>query len=203
MKNRRDICQGKFDEKTAEPVSESEKAAEAELIREMVEIEQYVKGPEKYGPQLGEHRWGFLPVIVQKFLHQVNEDCQLSKTNTNLKPNHTCILRHGVEVSSTQSFIACIASAIFYGQRDEQTKKPLITRYLPNARHDVPTIKEMKEIILNAISIDTFIKYQNADLVTTFAAPDAKVNISDYKDSKLYKKMNKRKISRDSADTDN
>ena len=187
MKNRRDICQGKFDEKKAEQVSEKEKGIEEQLRREIVEMEHYVKGPEKYGPQLGEHRWGFLPISFQKFLHEVNEDCQISKTNMNLKLHHMCILRHGVEVSSTQSFIACIASAIFYAQKDD--KKPLITRYLPNAKHDVPTIKEMKEILISAIDLDKFVKYQNGDLVTSFADPNLEVNIEDYSDSKLYKKM--------------
>ena len=187
MKNRRDICQGKFDEKKAEQVSEKEKSIEEQLRREIVEVEHYVKGPEKYGPQLGEHRWGFLPISVQKFLHEVNEDCQISKTNMNLKLHHMCILRHGVEVSSTQSFIACIASAIFYAQKDD--KKPLITRYLPNAKHDVPTIKEMKEILISAIDLDKFVKYQNGDLVTSFSDPNLEVKIEDYSDSKLYKKM--------------
>jgi hypothetical protein len=190
MKNRRDICQGKFDEKTAQPVSETEKRVEEELRKETVEVEHYVKGPEKYGPQLGEHRWGFLPIVVQKFLQEVNEDCQISKTNMNLKPNHTCILRHGVEVSANQSFIACIASAIFYGQRDELSKKPLINRYIPNAKYDVPTIKEMKEIIIQAIDLDKFIKYQNGDLVTSFADISLEVNIDDYRESKIYKKIN-------------
>jgi len=187
MKNRRDICQGKFDEKTAEKVPEEEKDIEDQLRREIVEVEHYVKGPEKYGPQLGEHRWGFLPIAVQKFLHEVNEDCQISKTNMNLKLHHMCILRHGVEVNSSQSFIACIASAIFYAQKDD--KKPLITRYIPNAKHDVPSIKEMKEIIISALDLDNFIKYQNGDLITSFANPNLKVNVEDYKNTKLYKKM--------------
>jgi len=190
MKNRRDICQGKFDEKAAEPVSEKEKKIEEELRRDVLEVEHYVKGPEKYGPQLGEHRWGFLPIAVQKFLHEVNEDCQISKTNLNLKLNHMCILRHGVEINSNQSFISCIASAIFYGQRDETNKKPLITKYFPNAKNEVPTITEMKEIIIKHITIDEFIKYQNGDLVSSFADPSININLEDYKDTKLYKKMN-------------
>ena len=187
MKNRRDICQGKFDEKKAEKVSEKEKGIEEQLRKEIVEIEHYVKGPEKYGPQLGEHRWGFLPISVQKFLHEVNDECQISKTNMNLKLHHLCILRHGVEVSSIQSFIACIASAIFYAQKDD--KKPLINRYLPNAKHDVPTIKEMKEIIISAINLDNFIKLQNGDLITSFADPNLEVKLDDYRETKLYKKM--------------
>ena len=191
MKNRRDICQGKFDEKNAEAVSPEIKSKEEELKRELVEVEHYVKGPEKYGPQLGEHRWGFLPIVVQKFLHEVNEDCQISKMNMNLKLNHTCILRHGVEVNSNQSFVACIASAIFYGQRDETSKAQLIKKYIPDAKHEVPTIKEMKEIIIKSITIDSFIKYQNADLVDIFADAKREINIEKYKNSKLYKKINK------------
>jgi len=191
MKNRRDICQGKFDESKAEPISEKEKSLEEELRRDIIEVEHYVKGPEKYGKYLGEHRWGFLPISVQKFLHEVSEDCQISKTNMNLKLNHTCILRHGVEVSSNQSFIACIASAIFYGQKDDSTKKPLITKYIPNAKHEVPSIKEMKQLIIDSIDIDKFIKYQNGDLITSFANQELKVNIEDYKNSKLFQKMKK------------
>jgi hypothetical protein len=190
MKNRRDICQGKFDEKTAEPVSEKEKQTEEELRKEILEVEHYVKGPEKYGPQLGENRWGFLPISVQKFLHETNEDCQISKTNMNLKLNHLCILRHGVEVSANQSFIACISNAIFYGQRDEKTKNPLINKFIPNAKHEIPSIKEMKEIIIKSLNIDEFIKYQNGDLIASFANPELIVDIENYKTSKLYKKIN-------------
>jgi len=193
MKNRRDICQGKFDEITAEPVSEKEKQLEEELKRDTTEVEHYVKGPEKYGPQLGEHRWGFLPISVQKFLHEVNEDCQMSKTNMNLKLNHMCILRHGVENSQNQSFIACIASAIFYGQKDEITKNPLIAKFIPNAIHEVPTIKEMKQIIINSIDIDKFMKYQNGDLITSFADSSIVIHMEDYKDSQLYKKFESNK----------
>ena len=191
MKNRRDLCQGKFVSDEAQSVSSDEKDFEEQLKRDVQNAENYVKGPEKYGPQLGEHRWGFLPIAVQKFLHEINEDCQISKMNANLKPNHTCILRHGVEVNSKQSFIACIASAMFYGQQDTKTKQSLITKYIPNAKHEVPSIEEMKsKIIIPAIDIDKFVKYQNGDLITSFANLDLKVDINkaEYTNSKLYKK---------------
>jgi hypothetical protein len=189
IKNRRDICQGKFDDKKAEKVSEKEQKMEEKLKRDIVEIETYVKGPEKYGPQLGEHRWGFLPVAVQKFLHEVNEDCQVSKTNMSLKQHHTCILRHGVEDSPNQSFIACIASAIFFVQRDD--KRPLIQRFIPDAKSDVPTIKQMKQLMIDAIDLDKFVKYQNGDLLTSFANPDLEVDIKKHANTKLFKKMSK------------
>jgi hypothetical protein len=191
MKNRRDLCQGKYDESEALSVTGEEKDFEEQLKRDVQNAENYVKGPEKYGPQLGENRWGFLPIAVQKFLHEVNEDCQVSKMDASLKPNHTCILRHGVEINSQQSFIACIASAMFYGQVDETTKQSLITKFIPNAKNEVPSIEEMKnKIIIPAINIDKFIKYQNGDLVTSFANPDAEVDINkpEYTKSKLYKK---------------
>ncbi len=199
MKNRRDICQGKFDKSKQEKVSKDEEEAEEKIQREMAEVENYVKGPEKYGPQLGEYRWGFLPIALQKFLHEVNDDCRASQTSMSLKFNHTCILRHGVENSATQSFVACIASAVFFGQKDEtapvvnKIKPPLLNKYIPGVKYDVPSIKEMKEIIINALTIDNFIKYQNGDLVSSFANADKEVNIDNYKDSKLYKKIKKEK----------
>ena len=36
-------------------------------------------------------------------LHEINADCQVSKTNTNIKENHPCLLRHGIEVNKKQS----------------------------------------------------------------------------------------------------
>ena len=63
--------------------------------------------------------------------------CQISKTNTNIKPFQSCLLRYGVEHSAKQSFIACIADVFveFINQRFNMTDAP------------VPDIVEMKEII--------------------------------------------------------
>jgi hypothetical protein len=176
MITRRNICQGKNDENNIniDHVSEKEREINDQLRRKVAEEEyneKYVKGPDRYGPKLGEHRWGFLPIVIQHFLREVNEDCLISKTNPALKQNHMCILRHGVQVSSTQSFIACIASAMFYPERD------------------VPSIKEMKNILIDSIDLDKFIKLQNGDLITSFSNPDINVKIDDYKDTRLYNKM--------------
>jgi hypothetical protein len=185
MKNRRDICQGK---EITLPITQKEK----ELKKQLEEAEQYIKGPEKY--PLGDNRWGFLPISVQKFLHEVNDDCLVSKTNVTIKYNHTCLLRHGVEVNANQSFIACIASALFYAQYDESNDRPLINKYLPNVPIDkfVPNIKEMKTILINALNIDNFIKLQNGDLIQTFYPNSSKeVNLNDekYVSSELFKKI--------------
>jgi hypothetical protein len=195
MKNRRDLCQGKLDETESLSNSGEEKEFE-ELKRNTQTAENYVKGPEKYGPQLGEKRWGFLPIAVQKFLHEVNGDCQVSKMDPSLKPDHTCILRHGVEINSKQSFIACIADAMFYAEKTGPRKNDpaLLSEFIPNAKHDVPTIEEMKnKIIIPAIKIDNFVKYQNGDLITIFANLDAEVDINkpEYTKSELYKNIEK------------
>jgi hypothetical protein len=184
QKERRQVCQGQGEmpEDTVKKAPLSEK----NVPEDFQEIDHYVKGPDKY--PLGEHRWGFLPIAIQKFLNEINEDCQVSKTNANIKPFHTCMLRHGVEINKTQSFLACIASAMFYGDKDETTKQNKLTRFFPESKYDVPTIKEMKQILLDAITIDTFITYQNAELVTIFAKEDLSVNIQNYKNSTLYKK---------------
>ena len=147
------------------------------------EGEQYIKGPEKY--PLGPNRWGYLPFSIQKFLQEVNVNCQISKNNTNLKSFHTCLLRYGVENSLNQSFISCIANTIFYAEKNE-TKKPRITQFIPDAKYEVPSIEVMKTIILQSISIDTFITFQNGDLVEIFANNTIQVDESMYVQSKLY-----------------
>jgi hypothetical protein len=141
---------------------------ESEIVRGVKGLEGYIKGPENF--PLRFEQWGWLPIIVQKFLNESNADCQISKTNMNLKPNHTCLLRYGVENNSKQSFIACIAASMFYlFEEDEHNKnnKPSFK----NPYQNIPTIEEMKQIIIDAIDIDKFMTYQNGDLISSFANP--------------------------------
>jgi hypothetical protein len=143
----------------------------------------YVLGPDKFPLDFG--RWGYLPAEIQTILREVNADCQISKTNTNIKENHPCLLRHGVEVNKKQSFIAAISDEIFFGKRTVDEENRLTTKMVR-----VLTIKEMKERIIKSISIDSFIKYQNGNLVLDFHDPDRKVEPEKYQNSKLYKKIN-------------
>ena len=148
------------------------------------EVDNYVKGPEKF--PLNDRRWGYLPFAIQTFFNESNGNCQISKLNTNIKPFYTCLLRHGVEHNVNQSFIACIASVLFYGDKDETTKNARITKFIPDAKYDVPSISVMKQLILDAINIDLFITYQNGDLVTSFANDELKVDETIYYDSNLW-----------------
>jgi len=171
---------------TAAKIKSKNKCYKKEMPEEKGEPEEkdeYVKGPEKF--PLSPLKWGYLPLAVQTILNEVNANCQISKTNTNLKKNHTCLLRHGVEINETQSFIACISDALFFGKKvsgDSSDKKVKIL-----------TIVEMKKRIQQSLNIDDFIRYQNGNLVNDFQKnPDSNL-IDKYKNTKLYAKLNMNK----------
>jgi hypothetical protein len=113
--------------------------------------DEYIIGPDKF--PISQGRWGYLPPQIQQMLHEVNADCQISKTNTNLKPDHPCLLRHGIEINDKQSFVSCMTDVLFYGTTGDM--------------YD-PSIKEMKTKIIEALTIDNFITYQNGNLVIDF-----------------------------------
>jgi len=160
------------------PDQEEKKAEKEEETRE----DEYIKGPDKFPLQSG--RWGFLPVPIQKMLHESNVDCQISKTNANAKTNNPCLLRHGVEVNDKQSFVACISDILFYGKRIVDPEG-----HVTNNVAKILTIPEMKARIISAINIDEFIKYQNGNLVNDFHNAKMDVDINKYKDTKLYSKL--------------
>jgi hypothetical protein len=171
-----------------QPGRKKKKAAE--------EIDEYILAPDKF-PILQENRFGYLPIAVQKFLHTDNKKCQISEMNTNLKQNHECLLRHSVEINQNQSFIACIADIWFENYKSVHKEK---TR---------PTIKRMKEIFSETLSIDNFITLQNGNLIKLFypnsagetdAADLAKyAEVFSTTNSKLYQRADKTKPSEMSA----
>ena len=136
--------------------------------------DEYIIGPDRF--PLPEGRWGYLQPQIQQILHEVNADCQISKTNTNLKPDHPCLLRHGIEINDKQSFVSCIADVLFYGNSIETYNQP---------------IKKMKETITNSLTIDNFITFQNGNLVNEFKNTTLdNINIDSYSSTKLYSKIN-------------
>jgi len=137
----------------------------------------YVKGPEKF--PLEKNKLGFLPISIQKLLQFDNLDCVTKQTPNLLKTNHKCLLRYGVENSSNQSFIGCIAD--LYESLIIKNKKSI-------------SINEMKNIIANSISIDTFIKYNNGNLPHIFISRNFNevvdtIIIDNYESSKLYQEV--------------
>jgi hypothetical protein len=140
--------------------------------------DEYIIGPDKF--PLPQGRWGYLPPQMQQILHEVNADCQISKTNTNLKQDHPCLLRHGIEINEKQSFLSCIYDVLMYGSGVDSYSK---------------SIKQMKETIINSLTLDNFITYQNGNLVNEFKSEDLNtVNIDHYTNSKIYSKINKSNI---------
>ncbi len=160
-----------------------EEIKQKEKIEEEKEEDEYIKGPEKYPLKSG--RWGYLPIALQKTLHEVNAECQMNKSNSNIKPFHPCLLRHGVEINQKQSFISCISDALFFATKllDEQNN--------PTDKYaKILTIPEMKERIIRSLDIDNFIKYQNGNLITDFTDPNKHIEYDNYLDTKLFKKLN-------------
>jgi hypothetical protein len=130
------------------------------------QADDYIKGVDKFPIQ--QKRLGFLPIAIQLFLKTDNQKCQISTTNVSLKPNYMCLLRQGVEINRLQSFIACIAD--------------VFTEIIGKT----PTIKEMKEYIINGIDLDKFLTYQNGSLISSFLK-DRDVSLETYENTFIYK----------------
>jgi len=146
-------CFSKWNTKTLlERKGKCSKTEEPET--EKKELDDYIKGPEKF--PLPRDRWGYLPMAIQLLMKENSVDCQINKKNTNIKPNYTCLLRHGVENNPKQSFVACIADALYYTKNDE-FNKPIRK-----------SIKEMKDIIISILTLDNFTTFQNGNLVNDF-----------------------------------
>ena len=165
--------------------------APAEVAVQPPPKDDYIVGPDKFPIPLG--RRGYLPQPVQRFLNYDNSTCQVSQTNKMLKKNAACLLRHGVQewnqdtmgrLSELQSFIACMAAM----RQDEHPK----------------SIIEMKKIILDGITLDSFLTYQNGTLIDAFKpAPGQEREVngpgSTYKDSNYVKKMTASMKGKDAA----
>jgi hypothetical protein len=101
-------------------------------------------------------RWGFLPPSMQLFL-QVDYSNAITKKNAALiKPNTEVFLRYGVEQSIHQSFIGSIADIFASLNRYREQQRP------------TPTIQEMRAIISDALTLDTYLKVHNGSLVSVF-----------------------------------
>lgn len=173
-------------EEEEEPLMEKEPSLSAKEKEPSIKgkkktlTDDYIKGSDKF--PLEHNRYGYLPLAVQMFLMTDNRKCQISISNANLKPDHICMVRRGIEFSKTQSFIACI-SDIYTGMNN-----------LPQQ-----SIAKFKETLINAMDIDTFISLQNGNLITIFAQDglvdvgNTVVNLGDFKKNALYKSLNKKK----------
>lgn len=179
QKGRRDICA--TEKKTFAKTEESstlvkEQPPQIKKVKKNTLTEDYIKGADKY--PLEPNRYGYLPLAIQHFLQTDNKKCQISLSNTNLKPGHVCMVRRGVEFSKTQSFLACIAD--IYTSIHHLSKQTLI---------------EFKETLVEAMDIDTFLSLQNGNLVNIFtqdellALGSQEIDLTEFKGSRLFNKQ--------------
>ena len=133
---------------------------------------------------LSKDKVGDLPIIISRFLQFNSNNCKIPGESM-LKDNYSCLLRYGVESSNIQSFIACISDAYC-------KYKKLKTTY---------SIKDFKKIIINSLTIDNFIKYNNGNLTHIFLSKNINNKILDeftihdeYKTSEFYKYIDNENI---------
>ena len=113
----------------------------------------------------------------------MNTNQALSQSENNpayILPNKPCLLRYGVEKSTSQSFIACIADIYSYKHNKA-----------------LPSIEIMKNILASSITLDLFIKYQNGTLVSVFNVHDQEndnlqILLEKYKTSTFVKSLDKK-----------
>jgi hypothetical protein len=98
--------------------------------------------------QILEEQWSVLPAELDSILNE-NNSCG-ETINSKKKKNSECFLIHGVENSETQSFISCLSSAT--ATQTESKRRSI----------------EMKTAIINSLTLDNFITFQNGNLVTDF-----------------------------------
>ena len=123
-----------------------------------------------------QNRRGFLPPSAQRFFKFDNNKCTMKANKAMLRPNAPCLVRYGVEQTILDSFVGCFAD--------------IYSKYHKNK---VPSNKEMREILVSAISIDDFLKY---NLVQVFRGPVTGIaktkdqDMTPYKDSNFAKFVN-------------
>jgi len=182
QKKRRQECESSY-KKKQEQLSQSEKENDIEkqelisrpvleeISEKVVTADDYIKSADKF--PLDQNRWGYLPISLQKFLDADNRKCQVSNTNTNLKQDTPCILRHGIEINKNKSFVAAIAD--------------LYTEFKPPS---IPSINQMIEYIINALNIDKFAILNNGNLIQQFYNENNQIDLTKYNNSDIYKKLN-------------
>ena len=134
-------------------------------------LEDYIKGEDKF--PLEQNRWGVLPLPLRLFFFGLSSECTLN-TSGQITEKKNCLLRQGVELNQKQSFIACIAD--------------LFVEYITS--NDIPTIKKMRDIIKDSITIEIFIRINNGNLVNQFSNKIIDtINIDQWKMDPAFKNL--------------
>ena len=162
-------CCFKRDQVIESTVSEDDNKEPAQEVEQDL---SYIAETNKY--PIPKKRWGFLPKPVQDFFNIDNHDCVSKIDENTIEREHPCLLRYGVEQSVDQSIIGCFAD-IYANIHDDMP---------------VPSIAEMREIIIDAITLEVFLSYNNNALSVIFK-PDTyeDSDLSKYANSTFYKSI--------------
>lgn len=136
--------------------------------------ENYIVGIDKIN--IGPGRWGLLPFSVQAFLHEDNNKCiakseEAEKEKGGFNKEDICLLRYGVEKNDKQSFLGCVA--VMYAHKHGLEK--------------IPSIREIKDILIESLNIDHFIHSYNGSLISTFKPSRIDIGELDYNKSAITK----------------
>jgi hypothetical protein len=145
-------------DKTGKPIDKEKRAKKAAVVKS----ENYIMGIDKVN--IGPGRWGMLPFSVQAFLHTDNSKCISKSEQVTADKGDNCLLRYGVEKSDTQSFLGCVA--VMYAYKQGLAK--------------IPTISEMKSILVENIHLDNFVQSFGGSLISTFKPTKIDLGEIDY-----------------------
>jgi hypothetical protein len=123
---------------------------------------------------------GYLPEALQKFF-QYNQRPPKGDSSLRLKIDKSVFLRKGMERSKTQSFLSCIADAYGYSAMTDDDRNKTVELKHTTAE----SIKWIKNIIINHLTIDNFVTYQNGTLVDLFYK-EGEVDTPVSKNSRMY-----------------
>ena len=134
-------------------------------------IADYIQNGLKF--PLPKSRIGELTAPLESFFGVSHIDYYTNPKKRKIKLNKLCLFRMGVENSKSQSFLSAIAYIFF---KNKSIKEP--------------TIKSMKQLIIDNIGLDNIQFFHNGSLATTFAKPDYETqSIDKYNDTELFEKM--------------
>ena len=166
--------QEQMDENIEEsPVDTTDQYEEREQKQQRVKNIIHILGFDKV--PINQYRWGFLPISVELFLKTDSSDSVTKKNAAVLKPNATPILRYGVEQTRHQSFLGCISDVYSYYHKDF-----------------IPTIENIRKMIVKNMTIDIFLKSNNGSLVSVFDKTNIKskiisdIHVENYKNTVFY-----------------
>jgi hypothetical protein len=145
--------------------------------------DKYISAIERF--PLPERRFGFLPISIQFFFGFHYKDAISTTNSAELKKDKPVLLRYGTEQSNLFSFVSALCDIYATAHKDAPTTAP----------NKIPTVRQMRQILADAITLDDFTQLHNSTLPAIFKPPQNKYteidyNNPEYTNSRIYKSTN-------------